>query len=202
MPDISNPFQGDISMTAGSGSLEGEGKLMALPQNIARSCSFVTEGKSFSCDCKTMEVRTSPLWSNYTNVPRGKGLPLMEFAALPSISLSWGSPVLCIHRMLQNCIWKKVLWGFFPYTRPTLKRSREVLEAATIQRPFCLSLKRHCPMSFLRVHKAYSPFNGPAADVFVKFENYSFRVYELADVECKTTSAGFFKSDIPWERKS
>ena len=32
-------------MTGGSGSLEGEGKLTALPQNLGRPCSFMTEGK-------------------------------------------------------------------------------------------------------------------------------------------------------------
>ena len=40
-----NPYLGEVSMTGGSGSLEGEGKLMALPQNLERSCSFMTEGQ-------------------------------------------------------------------------------------------------------------------------------------------------------------
>lgn len=40
-----NPFGGAVSITGGSGSLEGEGKLMALPQNFGRSVSFMTEGK-------------------------------------------------------------------------------------------------------------------------------------------------------------
>lgn len=40
-----NPFTGAVSVTGGSGSLEGEGKLMALPQNFGRSVSFMTEGK-------------------------------------------------------------------------------------------------------------------------------------------------------------
>lgn len=40
-----NPFTGAVSVTGGSGSLEGEGKLMALPQNFGRSISFMTEGK-------------------------------------------------------------------------------------------------------------------------------------------------------------
>ena len=43
--DTRNPYAGDVSMTGGSGSLEGEGKLMALPQNLGRSVSFMTEGK-------------------------------------------------------------------------------------------------------------------------------------------------------------
>ena len=43
--DAQDPFAGDVSLTAGSGSLEGEGKMMALPQNLGRSCSFMTEGK-------------------------------------------------------------------------------------------------------------------------------------------------------------
>ena len=42
---VQNPFTGPVSVTGGSGSLEGEGKLMALPQNFGRSVSFMTEGK-------------------------------------------------------------------------------------------------------------------------------------------------------------
>ena len=41
-----NPFAGSVSATSGSGSLEGEGKLMALPQNLSRSCRFLTEGRT------------------------------------------------------------------------------------------------------------------------------------------------------------
>ena len=32
-------------MTAGSGTLEGEGKLMAPQQNLGRCCGFMSEGK-------------------------------------------------------------------------------------------------------------------------------------------------------------
>ena len=39
------PFVGEVNITGGSGSLEGEGKLMALPQNFGRSAIFMTEGK-------------------------------------------------------------------------------------------------------------------------------------------------------------
>lgn len=51
-----NPFAGSVSATSGSGSLEGEGKLMALPQNLSRSCGFLTEGPGrcfFLCTCST-----------------------------------------------------------------------------------------------------------------------------------------------------
>jgi hypothetical protein len=41
-----NPFAGSVSATSGSGSLEGEGKLMALPQNLSRSCGFLPEGQT------------------------------------------------------------------------------------------------------------------------------------------------------------
>ena len=41
----SNPYVGAVSLAGGSGSLEGEGKQMALPRNLGRSISFLTEGK-------------------------------------------------------------------------------------------------------------------------------------------------------------
>ena len=41
-----NPFTGTVSCTSGSGSLEGEGKLMAVPRNFGRSCGFLPEGTS------------------------------------------------------------------------------------------------------------------------------------------------------------
>ena len=40
-----NPYSGRVSFSGGSGSLEGEGKQMALPRNLGRSISFLTEGK-------------------------------------------------------------------------------------------------------------------------------------------------------------
>ena len=46
-PARSNPFGGEVSVTGGSGSIEGEGKNMALAQNLGRSCTFLTEGKRF-----------------------------------------------------------------------------------------------------------------------------------------------------------
>ena len=40
-----NPYSGHVSLLGGSGSLEGEGKQMALARNLGRSISFLTEGK-------------------------------------------------------------------------------------------------------------------------------------------------------------
>ena len=40
-----NPYSGHVSLSGGSGSLEGEGKQMALARNLGRSISFLTEGK-------------------------------------------------------------------------------------------------------------------------------------------------------------
>ena len=40
-----NPFSGKVSMSGASGSLEGEGKQMALPQNLGRSCSLMSSRK-------------------------------------------------------------------------------------------------------------------------------------------------------------
>ena len=42
-----NPYQGRVTIVAGSGSLEGEGKNMGLEQNFGRSVSIMTEGKRF-----------------------------------------------------------------------------------------------------------------------------------------------------------
>ena len=42
---VQNPFAGSISLSLGSGSLEGEGKVACQRQNLGRTCAFLTEGK-------------------------------------------------------------------------------------------------------------------------------------------------------------
>ena len=44
MSDFQSPLAGDVNMTAGSWSLEGEEKLVALRQNLDRCCGFASEG--------------------------------------------------------------------------------------------------------------------------------------------------------------
>ena len=42
-----NPFRGELNLTLSSGSLEGEGRVMARPQNLGRSVGYMAEGKRF-----------------------------------------------------------------------------------------------------------------------------------------------------------
>ena len=48
VPDAGqNSWKARINFSMGSGSLEGEGRVAAQPQNLGRSCAFLTEGKRF-----------------------------------------------------------------------------------------------------------------------------------------------------------
>ena len=42
-----NPYKGELNITLSSGSLEGEGRLMAQEQNLGRSTGYMAEGKRF-----------------------------------------------------------------------------------------------------------------------------------------------------------
>ena len=136
----SNPYVGAVSLAGGSGSLEGEGKQMALPRNLGRSISFMTEGKRLLRwlqaegavnETIVLELFERMMWKRSTvNSDRSFTVDHPYFLAAGAlhvvdvIDLFFGNDPLGIRGRL----------GLF-YARATFKKAREVRETAESHYP-------------------------------------------------------------------
>ena len=177
-----NPYSGDLHMTQSAGSLEGEGKNMAQPQNMGRSCGFMAEGKRLFRwlaqeggvnESIVTELHERFKWKRQTlQGDRSFEIPFPYFGAcgalhVPDIAhLFLGDDPLGIRGRI-----------LLFYTRPEFKKAGDVRAANAIVNAD-RSLGKDLTDFFWRVHVAHTPlFAGE--DRFELERGYLFRVYSL-----------------------
>ena len=180
---VQNPFAGSVSLSLGSGSLEGEGKVASQRQNLGRTCAFLTEGKRWFNwlqaegtlnETIVTELYERAKWRRVTlDGTRSFTLMYPYFGVvgsvhLPDIAFLWGQEdALGIRGRAR-----------FLYTRPSFKRALELREA-NAEHNADRSLTKRLVERFLPIHRAHS-LDHTARGQFEFSKGYPFRVYTLS----------------------
>ena len=177
-----NPYVGDLSMTVSAGSLEGEGRMMAQPQNLGRSVGFMSEGKRFFTwlqsegsinESIATELYERAKWKRTTiHEDRSFEMSYPFFAAcgalhVPDVASLFldGDPLGIRGRV-----------SFF-YSRPAFNLARELRAAnQVINANGCLV--EEVATFFWPCHTTHDPV-WSGVDRFTQQKNYPFRVYSL-----------------------
>ncbi|CAE7458361.1 unnamed protein product [Symbiodinium necroappetens] len=194
--DGRNPFGGEVSMTSGSGSLEGEGKLMAMSQNLGRSVSFMTEGKRLlkwlQNEGSVNESIVVELWERMkwkrATVHADRTFTVMCPFFLAAGALHVEDPLDLY--VLNDPLGVRGRLGLF-YARPTFKRAAEVEQAAASITTARFGLETNIAGVFKAVMKAHDPVHSASPAHFEQFKGYPFRIYGLSD-EAKQAFHGVF----------
>ena len=133
-------------MSGGFGSLEGEGKQMALPQNVGRSCSLMSSGKRLiMClhnegslnESIVVELHERAKWKRTTvDGTRSFTIPYPFFGAAGVLH---PQDVAKLH--LEDDPLGVLSRLNFVHTMPTFKRAREVEAAASVVAPGTFGLE-------------------------------------------------------------
>ena len=185
-PTTANPYHGEVNMVMGSGSsIEGEGKIAAKPQNVGRTCGFMSEGKRFfkwltqeggQNEAIVVELYERRTWRRYTiNDDRSFVIPFPSFQAIGGVHLQ---DIMEVY-VGDDALGVQGRAGFV-YTRPAFKRAREIRSASVTLQQSRFSLEEHLADIFQRAYNAHTPGSpGTPDDQFVRFKEYPFRVYTL-----------------------
>ena len=130
--DSKNPFAGEVDMNAGSGTLEGDGKLMTLRQNLGRCCGFTSEGTRLLMWPQNEEHMNEPLVVELYERAGGSAQQWTALAVAQYSTLSLLLLVRCTHSTSQSGIGRMIcressIGSNFFHTHPTFKRAREVV---------------------------------------------------------------------------
>jgi len=179
-----NPFVGDVSITMGSGSLEGDGKEKSADRNYGRSCAFLTEGKRFFTwllnesalnESIVMELYERARWKRTTlDATRSFSMYYPFFAVFAAVHL--GDLAAVFGSDDTQGIRGRA--RFF-YTRPCFKRAREIRDANEAHNAGWKYVDTVAD-AFMRIHKAHSlDYSNKAAFHYMK--DYPFRMYSLCE---------------------
>ncbi|CAE7289004.1 unnamed protein product [Symbiodinium microadriaticum] len=183
--DTRNPYTGDVSMTGGSGSLEGEGKLMALPQNLGRSVSFMTEGKRLlkwlQNEGAVNQSIVVELWERMkwkrSTVHADRTFTVMCPFFLAAGALHVEDPLDLY--VLNDPLGVRGRLGLL-YARPTFKRAAEVEEAAASITLARFGLEASITGVFKAVASVHDPVHSVSPAQFESFKGFHFRIYTLS----------------------
>ena len=177
-----NPWSGEIHRVLASGSLEGEGKKAAQPQNLGSSCGLMPEGEKWMSWCLAegqvnrsivVEVCERAMWHWYTAMAdRSFSVQFAYFCVGGALHLQDVASLFCGNDPVGL---RGRLTSY--YSRPSFKRARSICEANDeLENTGYLS--EMIARVFCRVAKAHSP-DIAGLGAFRTYLTYPFREYTL-----------------------
>ena len=177
------PLPGDLSMTLSAGSLEGEGRIMAQPQNLCRAVGFIPEGKRFFRwlqaegtinEAIATELYERAKWKRNTiHEDRSFAITSPFFAAAGAVHV----PDVASLFIEGDPLGIKGRVSFF-YTRPAFEHAAAIREAnAKINSAG--TLLDDVANFFWPCHSTHDPV-WAGLDRFVRQKDYPFRFYTLS----------------------
>ncbi len=181
----SNPYAGDIKMTLPTGSLERVGLNMSQPQNTARSCGFMPEGKRFirwlDNESSINEAIVTELFERYKWDREVLNQDRCFTNYFPYLSVCGALHFQDVAKLFSGDDPLGLLGRLsFVFTTPEFVDLEHLEAANALTNPIFGHLEQSLAVVFRRIHEAHSCDWTPA-DQFTRMKGYPFRIYRVED---------------------